>query len=163
MIPAQFDKLANITITQAVDLDALESDVADLTTLSGVASNSTTLGTFTGTTIPDSSTIKAALQSLETTLETNYTVTNRQNKIRVVSINTTLSATTDGTVVFDTAGTVATLPSPTNELMLVVKNVSNGSITVTGHLDGVAAQTFTIASLESFRFHSNGSTYYIIA
>jgi len=163
MIPAQFDKLANITITQAVDLDALESDVADLTTLSGVASNSTTLGTFTGTTIPDSSTIKAALQSLETTLETNYTVTNRQNKIRVVSVNTTLSATTDGTVVFDTAGTVATLPSPTNELMLVVKNVSNGSITVTGHLDGVAAQTFTVASLESFRFHSNGSTYYIIA
>jgi hypothetical protein len=66
-------------------------------------------------------------------------------------------------VVFDTAGTVATLPSPTNELVLVVKNVSNGSITVTGHLDGVAAQTFTIASLESFRFHSNGSTYYIIA
>lgn len=163
MIPAQFDKLANITITQAVDLDALESDVADLTTLSGVASNSTTLGTFTGTTIPDSSTIKAALQSLETTLESNYTVTNRENKIRVVSVNTTLSATTDGTVVFDTAGTVATLPSPTNELMLVVKNVSNGSITVTGHLDGVAAQTFTIASLESFRFHSNGSTYYIIA
>lgn len=163
MIPAQFDKLANITITQAVDLDALESDVADLTTLSGVASNSTTLGTFTGTTIPDSSTIKAALQSLETTLETNYTVTNRQNKIRVVSVNTTLSTTTDGTVVFDTAGTVATLPSPTNELMLVVKNVSNGSITVTGHLDGVAAQTFTVASLESFRFHSNGSTYYIIA
>jgi len=162
MIPAQFDKLANIAITQAVDLDTLESDVADLTTLSGVASNSTTLGTFTGTTIPDSSTIKAALQSLETTLETNYNVTNRQNKIRVVSVNTTLSATTDGTVVFDTAGTVATLPSPTTELILVVRNVSTGNITVTGHIDGVAAQTFTIASLESFKFHSNGTTFYLI-
>ena len=162
MIPAQFDKLANITITQAVDLDALESDVANLTTLSGVASNSTTLGTFTGTTIPDNSTIKAAFQSIETTLESNYAIINRQNKIRVVSVNTTLSTTTDGTVVFDTAGTVATLPSPTNELMLVVKNVSNGSITVTGHIDGVAAQTFTIASLESFKFHSNGTTFYLI-
>ena len=163
MIPAQFDKLSNISITQAVDLDALETDVADLTTLSGVASNSTTLGTFTGTTIPDSSTVKAALQSLETSLEANYVVTNRTNKIRVVSANTTLSATTDGTVVFDTASTVATLPSPTSEVILAVKNVSGGNITVTGHLDGVATQTFTIASLESYRFHSNGTTWYIIS
>lgn len=50
-------------------LDAVEPDVADLVTLSGVAANSTTLGTFTGATIPDSSTIKGALQSLETALE----------------------------------------------------------------------------------------------
>lgn len=41
-------------------------DVADLATLSGVAANSTNLGTFTGTTIPDSQTIKQALQALET-------------------------------------------------------------------------------------------------
>lgn len=162
MIPAQFDKLANITITQAVDLDALESDVADLTTLSGVASNATTLGTFTGTTIPDSSTVKAVLQSLETATEANFTTNNRQYKIRVVSVSTSISATTDGTVVFDTASTVATLPSPTNELMLVVMNASAGNITVTGHINGVAAQTFTISSLESYKFHSNGSTFYII-
>lgn len=161
MIPAQFTKLSNITVTQAVDLDALEQDVADLTTLSGVASNALTLGTFTGITIPDSSTIKAAIQSLETALE-SATISDPTNNIRVVSVNTTLSATTDGTVVFDTAGTVATLPSPTNKLMLVVKNVSGGNMTVTGHLDGVAAQTFTIASLESYKFHSNGSTFYII-
>lgn len=50
-------------------LDAIEPDVADLITLSGVAANSTTLGTFTGAIIPDSSTIKAALQSLETSIE----------------------------------------------------------------------------------------------
>jgi hypothetical protein len=161
MIPAQFTKLSNITVTQAVDLDALEQDVADLTTLSGVASNALTLGTFTGITIPDSSTIKAAIQSLETALE-SATISDPTNNIRVVSANTSLSATTDGTVVFDTAGTVATLPSPTNKLMLVVKNVSGGNMTVTGHIDGVAAQTFTIASLESYKFHSNGSTFYII-
>lgn len=162
MIPAQFTKLSNITVTQAVDLDALEQDVADLTTLSGVASNATTLGTFTGTTIPDSSTVKAAIQSLETALE-SATISDPTKNIRVVSVNTTLSATTDGTVVFDTASTVATLPTPTNKLMLVVKNVSGGNMTVTGHLDEVAAQTFTIASLESYRFHSNGSTFYIIS
>jgi hypothetical protein len=43
--------------------------IANLISLSGVAAGSTNLGTFTGTTIPDSSTIKAALQSLETAVE----------------------------------------------------------------------------------------------
>lgn len=47
------------------------ADVADLVTLSGVAVNSTDLGTFTGTTIPDSQTIKQALQALETKAEAN--------------------------------------------------------------------------------------------
>lgn len=50
-------------------LDAIEPDVADLITLSGVAANSTTLGTFTGAIIPDNSTIKAAIQALETEIE----------------------------------------------------------------------------------------------
>lgn len=70
MIPAQFTKLSYITVTQAVDLDAMESDINDLTTLTGVASNATHLGTFTGTTIADSVTVKTALQSLETSVET---------------------------------------------------------------------------------------------
>ena len=230
MIPAQFDKLSFITVTQAVDLDTIESNTAtnnakvtnathtgdvtgattltiatnivtntklaqmpantfkgnntgstanaadltvaqmqaalsvdDLVTLSGVADGVVNLGTFTGTTIADNQTIKVALQSLETSLEANYVVNNRQNKIRIVSVSTTLSATTDGTVVFDTASTVATLPSPTNEILLVVKNSSAGNITVTGHLDGIASQTFTISSLESYRFHSNGTSWYIIS
>lgn len=46
------------------------SNVASLATLSGVAAGATNLGTFTGATIADSATIKAALQSLETALET---------------------------------------------------------------------------------------------
>ena len=46
-----------------------QTDVADLVTLTGVPANSTDLGTFTGTTIPDNQTIKQALQSLETGLE----------------------------------------------------------------------------------------------
>lgn len=41
----------------------------NLITLSGVARDATNLGTFTGTTIADSQTIKAALQSLETAVE----------------------------------------------------------------------------------------------
>lgn len=65
MSAADKGKLDLVTITQAVDLDELESDVADLTTLTGVASNNTDLGTFSGSTISDSQTIKAALQEVE--------------------------------------------------------------------------------------------------
>lgn len=66
-------KLGFITVTQAVNLDTMESDIAALQTLSGVAAAAVNLGTFTGTTIADNSTIKAALQALETALET-YTI-----------------------------------------------------------------------------------------
>ncbi len=51
-----------------VRLDANLS-VDDLITLSGVAAGAAHLGTFTGTTIADSQTVKAALQALETAVE----------------------------------------------------------------------------------------------
>jgi hypothetical protein len=47
----------------------VQDDVDDLITLSGVPANSTDLGTFTGTTIPDGSDNKEAFQALETGLE----------------------------------------------------------------------------------------------
>jgi hypothetical protein len=47
----------------------IDGNVDDLITLSGVAENSTDLGTFSGTTITNSSTVKTALQELETALE----------------------------------------------------------------------------------------------
>jgi len=50
-------------------VDEIDQNVDDLVTLSGVIENTTTLGTFTGGTIADSSTIKGALQALETKLE----------------------------------------------------------------------------------------------
>lgn len=58
----------NLKASQA-DLDLVTQDVVDLVTLSGVAANSTNLGTFTGTIIPDVTTIKGALQALEVELE----------------------------------------------------------------------------------------------
>jgi hypothetical protein len=51
------------------NLSDVAQDVADLVTLSGVPANSTDLGTFTGTLIPDGSDIKEALQALETEIE----------------------------------------------------------------------------------------------
>lgn len=151
MLPADFTKLSYITITQAVDLDALESDVADLTTLSGVASNSTTLGTFTGTTIPDNSTNKAALQSLETALEER-----QEKKIRTVTSNPTISATTDGTVVLKSTATVAALPSVVHGVILRIKNLTGGNISVTGHLDEVASSSYTLPNLETLIVHGEG-------
>lgn len=50
-------------------VDEIDQNVDDLITLSGVAENSTHLGTFTGSTIPDSQTVKQALQALETEVE----------------------------------------------------------------------------------------------
>jgi len=50
-------------------VNELDANVDDLISLSGVAENSSGLGTFTGSTISDASTIKDALQDLETAVE----------------------------------------------------------------------------------------------
>ena len=49
-------------------LTEVDGNVNDLITLTGIAENVTTLGTFTGSTIADDSAIKAALQALETSV-----------------------------------------------------------------------------------------------
>ena len=53
----------------ATSLTSLTTAVGDLNTLTGVAQNDEDLGTFSGSTIADSQTVKAALQSLETASE----------------------------------------------------------------------------------------------
>ena len=55
------------TITNLID--ANETHIDNVATLTGVAKDSANLGTFTGSTIADSSTVKAAIQALETALE----------------------------------------------------------------------------------------------
>ena len=47
----------------------VDGELAAKATLSGVARTATHLGTFTGSTIPDSATVKAALQAVETAVE----------------------------------------------------------------------------------------------
>lgn len=98
-------------------LDATDLNVAALTTLSGVPALSTSLGTFTGSTIADASTVKQALQSLETAVES-------------VSINDL----TDGTDVVQAGDNINRLVGstgadgePTNYLFLVVDQL-DGSI-----------------------------------
>lgn len=54
-----------------------KTNLSALITLSGVAAAATNLGTFTGSIIPDNTTIKAALQSLETSVQSiSYTLGN---------------------------------------------------------------------------------------
>ena len=59
------------TITNLID--ANETHIDNVATLTGVAKDSANLGQFTGSTIADSSTLKAAIQALETAVETKAT------------------------------------------------------------------------------------------
>jgi hypothetical protein len=58
--------IGGFTATVQATLQGHQDLLDDLVILSGVAANAESLGTFTGTTIPDSSTVKAALQAIET-------------------------------------------------------------------------------------------------
>lgn len=69
MPPGLFTDLSNITITGPVDLDGIATDISALIALTGMPVGSTNLSTFSGNTIPNNVSIKAALQSLETALE----------------------------------------------------------------------------------------------
>ena len=60
-------KAASTTVTE------VDANVDDLISLSGVSENVTNLGTFSGSTIDNSVTIKAALQALETAIEAETT------------------------------------------------------------------------------------------
>lgn len=87
-----------ITMPDAnVDLGDMASagDVANLVTLSGVAANSTDLGTFTGTTIPDNSDIKEAIQVLETEVEGKATVA--LDNLASTAVNTDILPDSGGT------------------------------------------------------------------
>ena len=59
-------------------VDITRQNTVDAAALSGVALNSTHLGAFTGSTISDNTTVKAALQELETEVETKVDSVNGQ-------------------------------------------------------------------------------------
>ncbi len=91
-------------------LTAVSADVVDLRTLSGTSDEDEDLGTFTGSTVADSSTIKAALQALETAVETKGTTDAGDN------VNTLVASTSAQT-------------APSTYYFLVVDQ-SDGSIKV---------------------------------
>ena len=85
-------------------IDANETHVDNVATLTGVAKDSADMGSFSGSTIADSSTIKAALQALETSLETKGAATDLSGVISNTGDLVTLSGMAAGSVnlgVFD--------------------------------------------------------------
>ena len=104
------------------------TDIGNLESLSGVSGGSTHLGTFSGSTISDSSTIKASLQALETAVEAE--ATNRA---------TAISDLIDGA-----PGTLDTL----NELAAALNDDANAASSLTAlitanetHIDNMATLT----------------------
>ena len=69
------------------------ADIADLTTLTGVGSNVTNLGTFTGTLLPDNQTIKSTLQTIENTIQAGSTTANGISGIGTVAAPIKLGGT----------------------------------------------------------------------
>ncbi len=93
----------------SVSLGAITTRVDNLTTLSGVATNVTSLGTFTGTTIPDNQNNKQAFQALETSLETNNTTTANLVTLSGVATNAVNLGSFTGTIIPDNQTVKASL------------------------------------------------------
>ena len=72
-IAAALNDDANAATTLTALATANEVHIDNAVTLTGVAKDSTDLGTFTGSTITDNQTLKSALQQLETALEAEET------------------------------------------------------------------------------------------
>ena len=120
-------------------VNEIDANVDDLITLSGVAENSTDLGTFTGSTIADSETVKGALQDLETEVETKA-ATSVVNEIDAnvddlitlsgVAENSTDLGTFTGSVITDSSTVKAAL----QELETEVETISSaqGDLAVAG-------------------------------
>ena len=88
------DASAASTLTTAIN--ANETHIDNMATLTGVDKDATNLGTFSGSTIPDSRTIKSALQEIETAFEEADTNTDNVISLTGVAENTTVFSPTGG-------------------------------------------------------------------
>jgi|GEM_PF-1951714 len=128
----------------------IDGNVDDLITLSGVAENSTSLGTFTGTTIPDSSTIKAALQALETSVETKATsavVTEIDGNVNDlitlsgVAENATNLGTFTGTTIADNSTVKTALQSLETSVETKATGAASSTDNAISRFDGTTGKT----------------------
>jgi hypothetical protein len=116
----------------------IDANVDDLITLSGVAENATNLGTFTGNTIPDSSTVKSALQSLETAHEEVDQNANDLITLSGVAENATNLGTFTGTTIPDNQTIKQALQALETE---VESKLDAGAIDATNIADGSVNNT----------------------
>ena len=120
-----------ITTTAATTLATdNETHIDNMATLTGVAKDSTGLGTFTGSTISDASTIKAALQDLETGVEAAQSGSAVADRTKTVTDATdatrylTFVADDNGSATAETVFTDAGITYNPNSNTLTVGNLS---------------------------------------
>ena len=139
------------TITNLID--ANETHIDNVATLTGVAKDSANLGTFTGSTIADSSTVKAAIQALETALElkaASSVVTEIDGNVDdLISLSGVAeNATGLGTFTGSTISDASTVKDALQDLETAVEGAQAGSAvadrtkTVTGDADTTHYVTF---------------------
>ena len=139
------------TITNLID--ANETHIDNVATLTGVVKDSANLGTFTGGTITDSSTVKAALQLLETAVETKAATSvvteidgNVDNLIDLSGVAE--NAVGLGTFTGSTISDASTIKDALQDLETAVEGAQAGSAvadrtkTITGDADTTHYVTF---------------------
>ena len=144
---------ANFVTTITTLISDNETHIDNVATLSGVAKDSANLGTFDGSTITDSSTIKAALQLLETAVETKAATSvvteidaNVDNLIDLSGVAE--NATGLGTFTGSTISDASTIKDALQDLETAVEGAQAGSAvadrtkTVTGDADTTHYITF---------------------
>jgi len=136
-------RIAGLTGT----VSEIDQNVDDLITLSGVAENSTDLGTFTGDVLTDNITVKAALQEIETALEGHLPVIvevhnqtgSDLDKGKAVYVSGTHTSGKPTVVLADANG-AGTYPA----IGLVFEDIlagEDGFVIISGFLDGIDTDT----------------------
>ena len=160
------------TITNLINDN--ETHIDNVATLTGVAKDSANLGTFTGSTIADSSTIKAAIQALETALELKAASsvvteidTNVDDLIDLSGVAE--NATGLGTFTGSTISDASTIKDALQDLETAVEGAQAGSAvadrtkTITGDADTTHYVTFVAddnsSSTAETVFTDGGITY----
>ena len=137
--PTTATALASAAAVAAAAAAANEVHIDKAATLSGVAKDSENLGTFTGTTISDSSTIKAALQDLENGVDNALGGGAAATSVEVVTLATdathylTFVNADNGTGTQENLYTDAGIQyNPSSDILTVGEVVISGNLTVNG-------------------------------
>lgn len=136
---------ANVqTFLGYADFDAMQAGLAidDIITLTGIAEGTANLGTFTGTTISDSTTVKNALQELETAVELaggHAAVSLNAAVTDVLSLSTQEISAVDGTadklVFWDDGNSKLTYTALTDYMQTVIDDADEATFKATVNLE----------------------------
>ena len=158
-IAAALNDDASLSASLTALINANETHIDNAVTLTGIAKDGTSLGTFTGATISDNVTIKAALQAHETAVESAGSASTLSAVVTDITNIQTLSGMADGSQHLGTfSGTTITDSSTVKtalqelETALEAQSLSGLGVTATASelniLDGVTATTAELNLLD---------------